>query len=63
MKTRSRWREVAELLALDIPEDRHDVFDFLETEGFRFCVNFGVNNALAVAVAHWNATSHTRTIH
>lgn len=57
------WRKTAALIRMEIPADKQPIFDFLESEGFRFCVHFGIDNATAVAVAHWNKTVHTRTIH
>jgi hypothetical protein len=57
------WRETVRLIRMEIPVDKEPIFDFLESEGLRFCVHFGIDNALAVAVAHWNATVHKRTIH
>jgi hypothetical protein len=57
------WREVSRLIQIPVPEYLHPIFDFLESEGLRFCVDFGTENARRVARNHWDAVKHTRTIH
>lgn len=49
------WRRIAALLSLDVPMWKAHALDYLEAQGFRFCVDFGTDNALEKARAHWQA--------
>jgi hypothetical protein len=57
------WRRTAELIQLDVPTWKRPIFDFLESEGFKFCVDFGLDNAVEKARAHWDSVKGKRTIH
>jgi hypothetical protein len=46
-------RDVAALLALPLTTDQLRAGRYLEARGLRFCVEFGHENAIAVARADW----------
>ena len=50
-------------LQFDVPIWKHGVFDYLESEGLRFCCDFGTENACEMARARWAARKHTTTMH
>lgn len=49
------WRQSAALIGLELPSWKAHVFDYLETNGFRFLVDFGTDNAIEKARAHWRS--------
>lgn len=58
-----QWRKTAELISMKVPAWKAEIFDFLESEGFRFCVHFGIENCEQVARKHWQSVKHKRVIH
>lgn len=49
----SGWRETARLLGLRVTGWRARAFDYLESNGLRFCAHFGTDNAVEIARKHW----------
>lgn len=47
------WRYMARLLGLNVPPWKAHALDYLEANGFRFCVDFGTENAVELARKHW----------
>lgn len=47
------WRGVASYIGLTVEGDLMHAFDYLEAHGQRFCVHFGVDNAMEKALDHW----------
>lgn len=50
-----KWREIAQSMGLDVPHWRAHALDYLETNGFVFLIDFGTDNAVDKARAHWRA--------
>lgn len=49
----SEWRRIAENLGISVPPWKAHACDYCESIGLRFCVNFGTDNAVDIARAHW----------
>jgi hypothetical protein len=49
----SDWRRTAALLGLRVPIWKAHALDYLERVGQVFCVDFGTDNAVEKARAHW----------
>jgi hypothetical protein len=47
------WRDIAQQIGLQVPNWKAHVLDYLEANGFRFCVDFGTDNAVEKAREHW----------
>lgn len=54
------WRLTCALIGLEVPAWKAHVFDYLESRGFRFCVEFGIDNAVDVARADWESRKAKR---
>lgn len=48
-----KWHETARLIGLSVSGWRARAMSYLESEGFAFCVDFGTENAVEKARAHW----------
>lgn len=59
----SHWRGMAALMKLDVPLWKQPIFDFLESEGLRFCIDFGTVNAEQKARDLWATVKHQHVIH
>lgn len=49
----SSWKLTADLLGLRVDGVLRYAFDYLESNGLRFCVDFGTANAVKMATDHW----------
>lgn len=49
----SEYLWLKKLLDLDIPDDKNFACLYLESHGFKFCVNYGYDNAVEKAREHW----------
>jgi hypothetical protein len=58
-----KWRETARLFRLDVPIWKHGAFDYLESIGLRFCIDFGTENAMPMARAKWQEQKQRTTLH
>ena len=58
-----RWRTTARLFHIDVPIWKHGAFDYLESIGQRFCVDFGLENAMEKARADWATRKHKERVH
>lgn len=47
------WRDVAKSIGLSVEGAVARAFDYLESQGQRFCVHFGTDNAIEKAREHW----------
>jgi hypothetical protein len=47
------WRATARSIGLTVEGVLAYAFDYLETNGLRFCVDFGTENAIQKATDHW----------
>lgn len=56
-----RWREMVHLLGLDVPTWKTHALDYCESAGMRFCVDFGVDNAIEHARTHWRHRPRLRS--
>jgi hypothetical protein len=54
------WEDDARLLNMRISGWTARAFTYLEAHGFRFLVDFGTDNAIAKARAHWTARKRRR---
>lgn len=50
------WRHTAKLLKLQLDPLTVYAFDYLEAQGWRFCVHFGTKNAVERAQDEWLKT-------
>ena len=48
------WRVTAKMIGLTVPRWKSYALDYLESVGQRFCVDFGTDNAVEKARAHWS---------
>lgn len=49
----SGWRQTARAIGLEVDGVLRYAFDYLESKGFRFCVDYGIENAIQKATDHW----------
>lgn len=54
-ETRSDVQRLTALLGVDVPPYKHFAMLYLENHGFRFCVDFGTDNAVEKAREHWTS--------
>lgn len=54
------WREIVKFLRIDAPLWKHGPMDYLESRGYRFCVDFGYDNAIEKARQDWNSRKRRR---
>ena len=59
----SDWRATAALIGIDVPAWKHGAFDYLESEGLRFCTHFGLDNAIDIAREHWRKRKDRTPLH
>ena len=49
------WLQTANSIGLAVEGSLRRAFDYLESRGFRFCVDFGTENAVEKAREHWRS--------
>jgi len=54
------WRELTRKLGIVVPIWKAHALDYLEAAGQRFCVDFGTDNAVEKARAHWTQRKQAR---
>lgn len=47
------WRHTVDMIGLEVTDEQAFAMDYLESVGQRFCVDFGVDNAVDKAADHW----------
>lgn len=55
------WR--CERLGIALTDEQRDAFRYLELFGFRFCVDFGYDNAVEMAREHWENEMPVEGLH
>lgn len=58
---RQDWRDLARMICVKVPAWKVPAFDYLTRAGLRFCVDFGVDNAVDKAREHWRNRRGRRT--
>lgn len=54
------YERTLQLLDMRVTPEQHAAMRFLEREGLRFCVEFGTDNAVAIAREKWNTRRRER---
>lgn len=54
------WRETARLIGLRVPSWKAHALTYLERRGFRFCIDFGTDNAVELARQDWRNRRRNR---